>query len=55
MLMKKLPITPACISRCMIRALCGRVITKQPSEQALANPRPAMAYTRCWQLAIPNC
>ena len=35
------------MSRCVAKALCGLVTTRQPNELTLANPLPAMGYTRC--------
>jgi hypothetical protein len=41
----KCGLTPACMSRCVANALCGRVSTRKIKELTLANPRPAMAYS----------
>ena len=40
--------TSACMSRCVANALTYLGTPRWPNELTLANPLPAMAYTRCW-------
>jgi len=39
--------TPACMSRCVVRALTYLGKPRWPRVPTCANPLPAMAYTRC--------